>query len=174
MKRYALNSKKFFNTAEVIAFELVLKRYLGSENRRDALMILLALKTGARAQELLNIERTDIDLESGYVFIRGLKGSNDREIPINETLLRSLRSYLRDITGKPFDITYHRLNQIWDFWRPAKKPFHSLRHTFAMELYSKTKDIKLVQIALGHRNIVNTMIYLDYAYSKTELKKIVL
>jgi integrase/recombinase XerD len=34
-----------------------------------------------------------------------------------------------------------------------------LRHTYATELYRQTKDIRLVQKALGHTNLGTTMIY---------------
>ena len=37
---------------------------------------------------------------------------------------------------------------------------HALRHTFAQELYDETKDIRLVQAALGHDNISTTERYL--------------
>jgi len=36
---------------------------------------------------------------------------------------------------------------------------HSLRHTFATRLYSKTGDLRLVQRALGHKRITTTEIY---------------
>ena len=36
---------------------------------------------------------------------------------------------------------------------------HTLRHTFATDLYRDTKNIKLVQKALGHAALSNTMIY---------------
>ena len=39
-----------------------------------------------------------------------------------------------------------------------KKP-HALRHTFAMDLYRETKNIRLVQKALGHSDLSTTMIY---------------
>lgn len=35
---------------------------------------------------------------------------------------------------------------------------HLLRHTFATELYRETKNIRLVQKALGHANLATTMI----------------
>ena len=73
-----------------------------------------------------------------------------------------------------FPISYIRFHQIWDKYRPCHKKLHSLRHTFAIRLYKKTKDIRLVQFALGHRNIANTMIYADYVYSQEELKKLIL
>lgn len=36
---------------------------------------------------------------------------------------------------------------------------HMLRHTYATELYRETKDIRLVQKALGHASLATTMIY---------------
>ena len=36
---------------------------------------------------------------------------------------------------------------------------HMLRHTYATELYRATKDIRLVQKALGHAQLSSTMIY---------------
>jgi integrase/recombinase XerD len=36
---------------------------------------------------------------------------------------------------------------------------HLLRHTFASDLYAETKDIRLVQKALGHSDLSTTMIY---------------
>ena len=36
---------------------------------------------------------------------------------------------------------------------------HSLRHAFAMRLFSKTGNLRLVQRALGHRQITTTEIY---------------
>ncbi len=36
---------------------------------------------------------------------------------------------------------------------------HALRHTFATELLRETKNIRLVQKALGHASIASTMIY---------------
>ena len=36
---------------------------------------------------------------------------------------------------------------------------HSLRHTFATDLYRETKNIRLVQKALGHSDLSTTVIY---------------
>jgi site-specific recombinase XerD len=36
---------------------------------------------------------------------------------------------------------------------------HTLRHTFATRLYEKTRDLRLVQRALGHRQVATTEIY---------------
>jgi integrase/recombinase XerC len=137
---------------------------------------MLALRTGGRASELLGLRHVDLNTYDSSVFIRGIKGSNDREIPLPAKLFEKLQAYAATVPSSSnlFPIGYHRLRQIWDWYRPVPKKFHSLRHTFAIRLYKKTKDIRLVQVALGHRNITNTMIYADYHYSQEELRKLIL
>lgn len=173
--RYALNKNKYLLDPEVEKLERTLARNR-FENVRDVLLIELALRTGARATELLELRHVDLNTYDQTLFIRGIKGSNDRELPLAPALFERLEEYSRTVPrdGTLFPISYHRLRQIWDWYRPAPKKFHSLRHTFAIRLYRKTKDIRLVQVALGHRNITNTMIYADYFYSQQELRKLIL
>jgi integrase len=44
----------------------------------------------------------------------------------------------------------------------AGKTFHSLRHTFALRTYLKTKDIYHVKMLLGHTTVKTTEIYTDF------------
>lgn len=175
--RYALNKNKYLLDPEVERFEALLENQPVEEDR-NALILWLALKTGARASELLQLRKADLNTYDRTVFIRGIKGSNDRELPLAPWLFERLRLYsereIKSASGDLFPIGYHRLRQVWDWYRPAAKKFHALRHTFAIRLYRKTKDLRLVQVALGHRNITNTMIYADYVYSQTELRKLIL
>lgn len=172
--RYQLNKNKYLLTPEVDRLTSIIDTYI-DKDIRNCLILLVGLKTGARAQEILNIQKSDLNTYDMSVFIRGLKGSNDREIPLPNALFLKLQRYAETVdTQKIFNITYDRLYQIWDLYRPVPKKFHSLRHTFAIQLYRKTKDLRLVQVALGHRNITNTMIYADYVYTQDELRKLIL
>ncbi len=173
--RYALNKNKYLLDPEVWQLEKLMARSQRS-HPRDVLLIQLGLYTGARAQEILNLVRSDLNAYDESVFIRGLKNSDDREIPLPKKVFASLLEHVEDYKDhhRIFQITYPRLRQIWQWYRPVPKKFHSLRHTFAIRLYQKTKDLRLVQVALGHRNITNTMIYADYIYSQRELKRLIL
>lgn len=173
--KYALNKNKYLLEPELEKLISLLDTYIESD-ARNCILLLLALKTGARAQELLNIKKSDLNIYDESIFIRGIKGSNDREIPLKPELFRKLKKYSESFasTDRIFPITYNRFRQIWDFYRPVPKKLHSLRHTFAIMLYKKTKDIRLVQVALGHRNIMNTMVYADYVYSQQELRRLIL
>jgi integrase/recombinase XerC len=172
--RYSLNKNKYLLPPEVERLRRLIDDYAGSDPR-NCLLIGLALRTGGRATEILNLQKSDLNPYDQSVFIRGIKGSNDREIPLHSQFFQILSRYSSQVSGtKIFPISYERLYQIWEFYRPVPKKFHSLRHTFAIELYQKTKDLRLVQVALGHRNISNTMVYADYVYSQQELRRLIL
>ncbi|MCB0367152.1 MAG: site-specific integrase [Bdellovibrionaceae bacterium] len=175
--RYSLNKNKYLLDPEIQRLEYLLKSHL-EKDKRNCLLLFIAIHTGARAQEILNLCRQDLNEYEQSLFIKGIKGSNDREIPLPGWLFDELQSLLKglppDREQKLFPISYNRLRQIWELYRPTQKKFHSLRHTFAIRLYKKTKDLRLVQVALGHRNITNTMIYADYLYSQQELRRLIL
>jgi integrase/recombinase XerC len=175
-KNYQLNKSKYLVDNEFKELERILRLFKTKEPRNTAL-IETALRTGARASEVLNLRWMDLDPVEKTVFIKGLKGSNDREIPVKADLfdqIKSLQSPSEKLDSKIFKITYPRLIQIWNDYRPVHKKFHSLRHSFALNLYKKTRDLRLVQVALGHRNIQNTIVYAEYVYSTEELRKLIL
>ncbi len=172
--RYSLNKNKYLLEPELEKLNSLLDSYMDTDTR-NCLLLRLALKTGARAQELLNLKKVDINTYEESILIRGIKGSNDREIPLKNDVFRLLKKYSdQQDTQLLFPISYSRLRQIWEFYRPVPKKLHCLRHTFAIQIYKKTRDIRLVQVALGHRNVMNTMIYADYVYSQQELKRLIL
>lgn len=172
--QYQLNKNKYLLPPESERLRKILTDF-ELKDPRNCLLISVALRTGARAQEVLNIQRNDLNTYDESIFIRGLKNSNDREIPIHSQVFERLYRFAEKEGGtRVFDISYNRLYQVWEMYRPVPKKFHSLRHTFAIELYQKTKDIRLVQVALGHRNIANTMVYANYVYSQQELRKLIL
>jgi site-specific recombinase XerD len=38
---------------------------------------------------------------------------------------------------------------------------HATRHSYAVEVYRKTRDLRLTQKLLGHSNVATTTIYAD-------------
>lgn len=171
---YSLNKSKYLTDFELDRLFHILNSFELKEPR-NVVLLKTALATGARASELLALRKSDLDPQEGTLFIRGLKGSSDRELPVKRSLFERLQALSESSPAeRVFPISYNRLRQIWQLYRPVHKKFHCLRHTFAIQLYKKTKDVRLLQMALGHRNIVNTMIYADYVYSKEELRKLLL
>lgn len=139
--------------------------------RRDVALILVALYTGCRASELLGLQWRDVDFDTGTLFIRTLKRGKNRELPLSKKLLELIRP-MRLETGLIFNISYPRLTQVWHHWRPCRLPFHSLRHTFGIQLYARCKDVRVVAKCLGHRSLASTSIYLERNYSIAEMRKL--
>ena len=174
--RYELNRDKFLSESEVQSFEAVLKRMIAlSESERDALLMLICLHTGGRANEVLNLKKSDFDPKNHSLYLRGLKGSMSREIPVPRWVGKILERFCVEKypNDRIFPITYNRLRQIWLLYRPAQKKLHALRHTFAMRLYLKHRDVRLLQLALGHRSVGNTMIYIEFVYTLTDLQRLI-
>lgn len=173
MKQYSLNSQKFLSESELKQLEFTLEKNK-HKDVRNYLLISTTLAIGSRAEETLAIKKTDLNPSNRTIFVKGLKGSNDGEIPVKKQLFDELWKYAQTIPGdRLFDISYPRLVQIWNEYRPCKKKFHSLRHTFALRIYHKTRDIRLLQLALRHRSINSTMVYADFVYSNQEMRRIV-
>jgi integrase len=149
---------------------------------RDATMLLFAIHTGLRAHEMLSLVWSDqplsdtdvgtVDPDTGIVVIsRTLKHGQPRNVAVPAWLRGPLARLKETSPERPFPISYNRLGEIWRFYRNVRRPFHCLRHAFALMLHERTKDIHFVQRSLGHKNIANTLVYLDFDYSAQDFKK---
>lgn len=159
-----MNHKKYLTDDEYNALLTKIQETQG----RDSLLFGLLLVTGARASEVLKLEVGDIDVNGSKVFLRGLKGSLDRDMPLPPWLMGRLVEYVGSRRGRVFDIGYRRLYDIWLGFRVCSKKIHALRHTYAVRGYRRSKDIRLIQGALGHRWLSTTMIYQTYEHSVEE------
>lgn len=138
-----------------------------AKNKRDAVMIRLVADLGLRGIEVRNISTKDIDFIKKILFIKTAKRGVSRAFPAPAYLL----NYARNIDGQLFSMSKQRFWQIWQAWRPGDYTAHALRHTFAMRLFKKKKDIRKVQKALGHKSLNSTAVYLDETYSIEDMKK---
>lgn len=174
---YQLNHTKYLSDAEASELESTLWTYSIQDRwTRDCLLLLVLLYTGARASEALAVRWDWLDLQRGTILIKGVKGSNDREIPLPGLLCASLGDFAdRPRTADPriFPISYSRLKAIWEQFRPNRKKLHSLRHTFAIRQLKKHGRIDVIKRLLGHKNVTNTMIYADYAFTDAEFRALV-
>jgi integrase/recombinase XerC len=159
--------------AEVRSFLATLKGTRNPTTRRDRVMFSLLLGTGMRLGSLVELIVGDVDLKGRYVSITA-KGEVERKAYFNSSLSRRLRTYIKAAGLSPEDplfpsrngghLSTRQVQLRFKHWLKAagidpKYSVHSLRHTFAMNLYLKTGDLRLVQTALGHKRITTTEIY---------------
>ncbi|MBS7616181.1 site-specific integrase [Candidatus Bathyarchaeota archaeon] len=167
--QYQLASKLPF-----IPLEKELDDLIASCSRQMAAFLQLLKETAMRCGEALKLKWTDIDFATNTVRISPEKGSNPRICKISNTLAAMLGSlpkenqnvftykntfYLRKTFAKQRKKAAHKLGNP----RILQIHFHTFRHWKATMLYHQTKDILYVKNFLGHRNINNTLIYVQLA-----------
>ncbi len=144
--------------------------------QRNKTMIQFLLNTGLRLSEMTNLEWKDIDLMTGQVKVVEGKGLKDRILWLDEETLTMLGKWkqrqfkergksdlvfttrtLRPLDGK----AVRSMIKTYSNKAGINKHIttHSLRHTFASDLLRDTKNIRIVQKALGHADISSTQIY---------------
>ena len=134
-------------------------------------IIIFALHSGMRQNEILSLKWTQVDLKRRTVTLLVTKNKEKRTIPLNKTLIDLLQSIgkIRSISGYVFvsqvgtRIDASNLRRTFEL---AKKVagiedfrFHDLRHTFATRLVQAGVDLYVVKQLLGHKSITMTMRY---------------
>lgn len=157
-----------------------LKALLGGlklKSPRDYAMILLAYRHGMRASEVCNITMQNLDLEAGNIRCQRGKGSisNWQQLPIDE--IKAIKTWLRrrpkvdtdclfiSNRGTPMSRSqFFRLfkNHAHAVGIPEEKQHpHVLKHSLGTHLANAGMPVQVIQSRLGHRNIQNTMVYLQ-------------
>ena len=147
---------------------------------RDQAMLELLYATGLRVSELIGLEVNQLNLEAGFVRVRG-KGGRERLVPLGTRAKQQIETYLaqaRPVLLKHRSSSYLFLTRSakpmsrQGFWRllkqyaqqtasgtQAKVYPHALRHAFATHLLEGGADLRSVQSMLGHVDIATTQIY---------------
>jgi integrase len=157
-------------------------RYLSDDEERAILgacsdtmrpIVLCALHTGMRREEMLSLKWQEVDLDQRLVRVRFSKSKKSRYIPVNDELLEVLKSVPKwddceyvfanpDTRHRWFDIKV-----AWAFTVRRSKVknfrFHDLRHTFASRLVQRGVQIQAVQELLGHATLEMTQRYAHLA-----------
>jgi len=164
-----LTQNKFLTDKELKDLKINLSN---ESNKVHVLMVELALFTGARSAEILAVTTDDFNGET--VVIHGKKNSNDRTVPLPKNFVFKLKEYMKNISEGEhiFPVSTRQFRNVWKKLTPNKgKSLHSLRHTHGVKLYNNCEDLHTVKTVLGHKNVKNTMVYLDYVEGNKKVKK---
>jgi integrase len=127
----------------------------------------MAITTGARKGELMNLEWEDVDLVRQTAFVQTTKNGLPKVLPLTDSVIKELLNYKEDngllfpsklIPNKPFCFTkpwYKALEDadIEDF------RFHDLRHSCASYLAMNGASLLEIADVLGHKQISVTHRY---------------
>jgi integrase/recombinase XerD len=149
--------------------------------RRDRALLALALQTGLRVSELINLSCSDIVLgTSAHVRCMG-KGRKERATPIRKDSAKVLRDWLAERSGAATDpvfvsnrnqrLSRDAVEQIVrthvivaagkcpSFKKKRVTP-HVLRHSAAMQLLQNGVDRTVIALWLGHESVETTQMYI--------------
>ncbi|RMG16634.1 MAG: site-specific tyrosine recombinase XerD [Bacteroidetes bacterium] len=175
-------SKKLPQLLSVAEIEALLAAIQPADRHalRNKAIVEVLYACGLRVSELVNLQRSGVFFEEGFVQIMG-KGRKERLIPIGEPALNALRTYYHEQRLQQPAAHGHeafvflnnrgrRLSRVMIFQlvkqlatrAGIQKPIspHSFRHAFATHLIEGGADLRAVQEMLGHESITTTEIYL--------------
>jgi len=138
-----------------------------SKNPYLSTIVVIALNTGARKAEILNLTWERVDFARGILLFDHTKSGKRREVPMNRAVYDALSSIKGERSGRVF----RRSNgAAWGNIRTAFEKaveaagvtdfrFHDLRHTAASWLVQRGRSLKEVQELLGHQTFTMTLRY---------------
>jgi integrase len=147
--------------------EEIVKLLLKCRGRLKAIVI-VALNTGMRRGEILNLKWHDVDFRRNIIYLLKTKNNEKREIPMNEAVKTALIKIHKhpespyifcDKSGRPF------YSVRTSFFTACRKAgiigfrFHDLRHTFASHLVMAGVDLNTVRELMGHKSLEMTLRY---------------
>ncbi|HBG75223.1 MAG: hypothetical protein A2X25_12770 [Chloroflexi bacterium GWB2_49_20] len=151
---------------------------------RDAALLLCLLDTGARANELLDVDLDDINQARGDILIRQGKGSKPRQVYLGKYSRRALRKYLkhRDDNNSALwvsDPRYGSERLKYDGLRAVLRRRaseakvvepspHDFRRAFALSMLRNGTDLYTLAKLMGHEGITVLQRYLKQTYQDTE------
>lgn len=127
-------------------------------------IVVLALSTGARKGELMNIKKEDVDLERGVIVLHDTKNKETRVLPLTGHALQLIK-YLREIPRIDTDLIFPAPDgkkpiDIRQAWGNALQEaaienftFHDLRHTCASYLAMNGASLAEIAEVLGHKTL---------------------
>ncbi len=180
-KRYVRRTVGFLDRAEMDALLAApnLSTWVG---RRDHAVLMVALQTGLRASEIINLRHCDIIIGTTGTHIRCEgKGRKQRCTPLRKETIKVLEGWLKEQGGADSDplfptnrgtrmsrdalegiVKRHTLSasQICPSLTGKRVSPHVLRHSLAMELLHHGVDQTVIALWLGHESVETTQIYI--------------
>lgn len=179
-KRYEKRTISYLNRDEIESLIAApdLATWFG---RRDHTLILLALQTGLRVSELINLICDDVVLGNGaHIRCMG-KGRKERSTPLRKDCAKALRNWLAEHgvdRSKPLFVSNRgdRLSRdaveriVRKYVKLASEKCttlkgklvtpHVLRHSTAMQLLQNGVDRTIIALWLGHESVETTQMYI--------------
>jgi len=146
---------------------------------RDLLLLNLLWETGGRVGDIVNIKRSDFDIEGKVLNLRVAKKKNINTIPLSNDIIISYLTYIMQKSKyySKFDLIFDLTKQrAWQIVRKYGSEIglnklhpHMFRHGLAIHLLQRGVPIPIISARLGHASTTTTMNY--YLVITPEIQK---
>ena len=143
-------------------------------NLKHKTIVCLMYSVGLRVSEVINLKIKDIDSKNNKINIRNGKGSIDRIVMLDDSILELMREYWENYKTKNYlfegakgdiysvkSIQTIVSNAVKKVGIDKKISSHSLRHSCFTQLIKNGVDLRTVQKIAGHKNINTTANYIN-------------
>jgi integrase len=166
--------------------EALLEACAASDWKALHTLVLLAISTGARRGELVNLKWTDVDLKAARATVQDTKNGDSRVLPLVGKALEAVRALKLQNSARNdyvfpqpsgFPGPYVYFDGYWQKALTGAKledfRFHDLRHTTASYLASQGASLLEIADTLGHRtlNMVKRYAHLAQSHKVRAIEK---
>lgn len=134
-------------------------------------LVCTLIDTGIRIDEALTITRQNVDMDSLFIKVRG-KGNKERVVPFSHELrkcfIKLLKLHPNNLvfcSRRGLKLSYRNILREWEAFchklEIPYRPFHQLRHNFALSFIREGGDVFTLRRLLGHSSIQTTAIYVN-------------
>jgi integrase len=137
------------------------------------LLVLMAVSTGARRSELINLKWSDVNIKTQTAILHDTKNGESRVLTLTDDLIGELSNYREVGSGWLFPRRMDFTKSFYNFdkyWYQALKlagitnfRFHDLRHTTGSWLAMQGLPTTVIRDILGHKTIVTTQRYVHHS-----------
>lgn len=173
-------SKKDKKLPIVLSQDEIQRMFNVCANKKHKVILALLYSCSLRVSELLNLKWSHIDRSRMVINIIQAKGNKDRQVALNDVLIKLLTDYWNEYKPKQYI-----LNGANDSLQYSEKSVgkvikqlaakagicnkrvytHLMRHTSATHMVENGIDINLIQRLLGHSSVKTTAIYTHISHN---------
>ncbi len=145
-------------------------------------VVVIALLTGMRYNEIRGLKWRDVDLKNGVIVLENTKNGTQRSVPVVGRLIDIFRDIPSNNTAYVFASarTGRPVNLLLTFRKAVKRAnienfhFHDLRHTAASYLAMSGENLLIIAEILGHRTLsmVKRYAHLSDQHKASALEKL--
>lgn len=166
---YPISKQRYLSDSELARLLAAARERKHKNQPRDYALLVLLANTGIRPAEALALEAADLHLDDNPPWLLLRRDTSPGPQPVTHLVIHEgvagvLRPVAARATGRLFPMTPRQGQRVFKVYaqRAGLPPHHRLyhlRHTAAVRILKATRDVRLLQALMGHRQMSVANLY---------------